>query len=81
MPGTDEGDPVGEKRTRQTGRVHNRRKHVCFKKRNARVIGKNMEKMDEACERNNADINNNFYFGIGTNYSNADTDILNAILS
>ena len=52
-----------------------------FKKRNAVIIGKNLDQIDEACDRKNDNVNDNFYFGINTSFSNADTDIINSIVS
>ena len=51
-----------------------------FKKRNAVIIGKNLDQIDEACDRKNDNVNDNFYFGINTSFSNADTDIINSIV-
>ena len=51
-----------------------------FKKRNAVIIGKNLDQINEACDRKNDNVNDNFYFGINTSFSNADTDIINSIV-
>ena len=52
-----------------------------FKRRNAEIIGKNLDQLEEACNRKYYNINDNFYFGINTSFSNADTDIINSIVS
>lgn len=51
-----------------------------FKRKNAKIIGKDMNSIDEACNINNYYINDSFYFSINSYFSNADTDIINAIV-
>lgn len=51
-----------------------------LKKRNVRVIGKDMKEINKACDIKNYDINETFYFSINKSFYNADTDIINAII-
>ena len=40
-----------------------------------------MEQIEEACDAGNLDINDMICFGINLPFSNADTDIINVIIS
>ena len=51
-----------------------------FKKRNAVVIGKNTDQLDEICDRKYYNLNDDFYFGINKSFYNADTEIINSIV-